>query len=722
MATSLLLHFDGANASTTLVDEVGHPFTASGNAQISTAESKFGGTSLLLDGTGDYISTADSADFDFGSSSFTIEAWIRPNLSADRSIISKRDSTSTTGWALEARSTGAVWFRANIGGSWSDTALATTTGILTTNTWAHVALVRNGSSWTLYVDGVSRATLTNSGALSNVATALRLGMSNQAGENYYSGYIDEVRINKGEALYTSAFVVPTQQYFHQNTVLLLRCDGTNGSTTFRDETGKTVTANGNAQISTTQSKYGGASALLDGTGDYLTVGSSSDFDFGTNDFTVEWWAYQSSAKIVSHIDFRGGTSSSPRLMVYNNSSPFTDLRLYVSGADRITAPSGTLIPGQWQHFAICRSAGTTRLFVDGVQVGSSWADSTTYTAATLQIGGNSVTTDRDFNGYIDDLRICRAAKYTAAFTPPAATHDYEYATLLIHADGNNAQTCIRDENGHAITAVGNAQISTAQSKFGGSALLLDGSGDYLNCGDSADYEFGSGDFTMEMWVRLTGYSIGFGGFYAGVLVGKDASGARAFHWKITGTSSSWTNLVFSTAGTEVSVAWTPSLNTWYHVAICKSGTNLRFFVDGVQVGSTQTHSTTIADVSTALTIGGMLFSGFEYQIPAYIDEVRISKGYARYTANFTPPALPFTLLGQYTYTISGTVYDDTGAVASRTIRLYRRDTGALVAETTSTGGTFTFQNPDDREYYLVALDDSSGTQYNALIYDKVVRG
>lgn len=220
---------------------------------------------------------------------------------------------------------------------------------------------------------------------------------------------------------------------------------------------------------------------------------------------------------------------------------------------------------------------------------------------------------------------------------------YDNVSLLLHCEGTDGSTTFTDSgpNPKTVTAAGNAHIETDQFKYGSASGQLDGSGDYLNCGDHADFEFGSGDFTLEAWIRFSGYSSSFGGFYAGVIIGKDAVGARAFHWKIIGTSSSWTTIVFSTAGTEVSASYTFSLNTWYHLAVCKSGTTLRFFVDGTQAGTNQTHNSTISNVATALTVGSILYTNVEYYFPGFLDEVRITKGVARYTENFTAPTAAF---------------------------------------------------------------------------------
>lgn len=210
---TLLMHFDGTNGSTTFTDQKGHTFTAGGNAQLDTAEKEFGTASLLLDGTGDYISTPDSADFDFGSGDFTIEFWANPaSLASDGGVISKRPPLAN-GWAIEIRATGAVWLRANIGGIYSDTQVVTGTGVITAGTWYYVALVRSGTSWYIFVDGVVQGTATISGTLENSANALAMGRSAYStDENPFNGNIDEMRITKGVARYTSGFSTPVAPF------------------------------------------------------------------------------------------------------------------------------------------------------------------------------------------------------------------------------------------------------------------------------------------------------------------------------------------------------------------------------------------------------------------------------------------------------------------------------------------------------------------------------
>jgi hypothetical protein len=211
--------------------------------------------------------------------------------------------------------------------------------------------------------------------------------------------------------------------FRSQVSLLLHGDGTNGSTTITDNSPspKTVTAVGNAQISTAQSKFGGASIAFDNAGDYLTLASNSAFAFGTGDFTIEFWVFMNSLKngvnfINSNSGSAGGTNSV--ILGLNGSNA---LEYYINGGSRIN-DSVALATSSWVHVALCRGSGTSRIFKNGSQVGTSFADTQTVSSTnTFLIGTRNDTLAFSFDGYIDDLRITKGvARYTANFTPPAA--------------------------------------------------------------------------------------------------------------------------------------------------------------------------------------------------------------------------------------------------------------------------------------------------------------
>lgn len=216
--------------------------------------------------------------------------------------------------------------------------------------------------------------------------------------------------------------------------------------------------------------------------------------------------------------------------------------------------------------------------------------------------------------------------------------------ILLHMEGANGSTTFTDVFGHTVTAIGNAQHTTTDPLYGTSSYLGDGSGDWLEISDSADIELGASDFAIEATFKLSGYSISYSGYYVATLVGKAASGAGnlAFYFALSGTASSWDNLYFvaNDGSYSVSVPFSFALNTRYRVAVCRSGSNLRFFVEGTQVGSTQAISITIANNAIPWSVGGIPYTANNYSLPGRIDEVRVTWA-PRLVSNYTPSAVAF---------------------------------------------------------------------------------
>ena len=220
----------------------------------------------------------------------------------------------------------------------------------------------------------------------------------------------------------AAVAGPTDPDF-ANVSLLLHGDGVNGSTTIVDSSPspKTVTATGDAQISTAQSKFGGASMYFDGSGDYLAITEASNsFTFGTGDFTIEFWLYPSNLNSVAIIlDWRTtGGLQDVRPTIYRDGS-----NLYLFANGNLIIGNSALTNQVFQHIALAKSSGSTRLFVDGTQVGSTYSDSLNYLSpqgGAIYVGAVGSGTF-GMNGYIDDLRVTKGvARYTANFTPPTA--------------------------------------------------------------------------------------------------------------------------------------------------------------------------------------------------------------------------------------------------------------------------------------------------------------
>lgn len=287
---------------------------------------------------------------------------------------------------------------------------------------------------------------------------------------------------------------------------------------------------------------------------------------------------------------------------------------------------------------------------------------------------------------------------------------YASVSLLLHGDGTNGSTTFTDNSPtpKTVTAGGNAVISTAKSKFGGSSMYFDGTGDYLSVPASSAFQFGTGAFTIEAWVYLTATP----GAQGAQIFGRQEYGVGSdyvFHIKSDRTLTFY--LSTAVANVATSTATVP-LNSWCHVAVTRSGTTFTVFIDGVGESGSSALSTEVP-YAVAYSIGADQ-NGDEANFTGYIDDLRITKGVARYTANFTAPTRAFSNgLGE----VEGVVRDDANAFCARTVRAYRRDTGALVASTTSDAstGSYILATPTLDEIQRIVLDDSGGTAYNDII-------
>lgn len=209
------------------------------------------------------------------------------------------------------------------------------------------------------------------------------------------------------------------------TKLLLHCEGSDGSTKFIDETGKVGTVSGNLQIDTAQYKYGLASGLGDGTGDYLTFDSHADFAIGTGDFTFDCWL---------RFAVNTGLHGIFRINSYNNGIELLhrfdtgNINFYIANTEHNVAWSPSI--NTWYHFAITRSSGTIRLYVGGSQIGSDISDAGNIQQGAVELFGNS-RTGSYFNGWQDEIRLLKGeAAWTTAFTPPTSGYNLPNGKFL----------------------------------------------------------------------------------------------------------------------------------------------------------------------------------------------------------------------------------------------------------------------------------------------------
>ena len=341
---------------------------------------------------------------------------------------------------------------------------------------------------------------------------------------------------------------------------------------------KTITVNGNAAVSATQSKFGGGSIEFDGTGDKLTVASSSDFAFGTGDFTAEAWIYRATTT-GAHCIFDFRSASAAA----NGILLFTNnsIQYYVAGSTRISVTTSGSASG-WCHVALVRSSGTTSLYFNGISVGS-YVDTNSYSTSTVTVGAyyNNVTY---FNGYIDEARISNTARYTATFTPTTTAFVDDFNTKLL-VNGN----------------------STIVDDVGGTAT----------------------DFTLEAWIYPTVTT------YHSIFDFRSVSTEAAIYLGINLSDQIYLYVNGVVPITTAAI----SLNVWTHVAVARSSGTTKIYVNGTQSGSSWADITNYGPTKP-LRIGAW-FNNL-YGFTGYIDEVKISKGIARYTTTFTAPTTALT--------------------------------------------------------------------------------
>lgn len=651
---TMLLHGDGTNGgqNNTFLDSSTNNFTITRNGNTTQGTfSPYGSNwANYFDGTNAYLSIPDNAAFDLGSGDFTIELWFFADGTqfSGCSLASQAINTYFTPWMFYINTGNALEFYSSSNGSSFDVAAGATIGTFVPNTWNHAAICRSGTSIRCFLNGVVGSTTTTSATLVNATTPLYVGMRAPGVDPYYKGYISNFRLVKGTALYTSAFTPSTAPLTAITNTQLLTCQ----SNRFIDNSTNafTITVNGNTSVqrfnpfgaSTAYStSVIGGSGYFDGSGDYLGFPNNTAFDFSTGDFTVEAWVYRvgtGSGSQVYEAIIGGNTSGVPYWTLYVNSSNNTVV--WYGNDSTLRSTSNTITNNTWNHIAVSRSSGTLKIFINGVQ-GYSASVSTSYS---LGSGGGGIgldsasTGNKYFYGYINDTRVVKGtALYTSAFTPPTAPLTAVSGTSLLTNLTNGA--IFDNAMMNDLETVGNAQISTSVVKFGTGSLYFNGTSDALSILNTpTSTVWGTESWTIEGWIYPTAVSSSYRTIYANGIPVQIFQTSGSVEIYISSTNG-YSYIVNGLTGPASSV----SVNTWVHFAVVKNGSAYRVYVNGVG-GSTVTDATAIAYTSTTnANIGNAPFGS--YPFVGYIDDFRITKGYARYTSNFTPPTAAFSNTG-----------------------------------------------------------------------------
>ena len=376
---SLHLKMDGANGSTTFTDSSPNALavTAVGNAQISTTQSRYNGSAGYFDGVGDYLS-ATSTQLDFSTGDFTIEFWFYASSTSGTQMLFE----SGTGVPNDLQIliyNGTVSF--GVGGG-SNTVSLSVSGLQ----WNHIACVKSGTSLFFFLNGSVSSSTTQT---INSKTAVYIG-SRSNGSISFNGYIDNLKITKGVARYTSAFTSPPIP-----------------------STCTDLTKNKNVGTLTNGVDYNfsnGGSLVFDGTNDYMVSPTSTLFNFATGDFTVEMWVYPTSVKTFSLLDFRiNETNPNGNAFVIGTSA--SNLWVVYQNGNQITGP--TVVANQWTQVVVNRIGTAIKMFLNGTQIGSTWTTSNSFTDGAFVLGTDYPLNARFFQGNISIIRIYKGKGLTS---------------------------------------------------------------------------------------------------------------------------------------------------------------------------------------------------------------------------------------------------------------------------------------------------------------------
>lgn len=644
---TLLLTGDGTNGAqnNTFVDSSSNNFTITRNGNTTQGTfSPYGDLwSNYFDGSS-YFTIPDNAAFNLGNSNFTIECWAYfTSAQALQCCVGQIQSSSDNRSFLLCVSGSKPYFEVRSG-----TTAYAVTGVsnFVQNVWTHLAAVRNGNTLTLYQNGTSLGTVDVTGVTVNNSTNLvgvgcGGGYTDPAG--LMNGYISNCRVVVGTAIYTSTFTPPTAPLTAVSGTALLTCQ----SNRFIDNSSNnfTLTVNGTPSVQRfspfnptapySASTIGG-SGYFNGTTDYLSVAANTILNIGSGNFTVEGWfntsAPSASAGIVGAWNnnlFNIQLSASKLTFAW---APFSTSVAPIIGTTIIRANT-------WYHFAAVRNGNTFTLYLNGVSEGS-FSTATTAASMTTPLITGAVTVDdsviRYFTGNISNIRVVKGtAVYTSNFTPPSAPLTAITNTSLLCNFTNAGIPDAAMQND--LETVGNAQVSTSVKKYGTGSLYFDGTGDWLTVSSPTAPNIlnigESGNFTIEFWLYVPDATFEL---YEDIITWRTASATNTGILLNNGVLTAWLM-----AGSGVSLTDTTgalSATTWYHVAVVRNNGTLTIYKNGTSVASAASTVNVTPNTSVyPISIGKWVASTGE-NLSGYIDDLRITKGLARYTANFTPPA------------------------------------------------------------------------------------
>ena len=666
----LLKSNDSDNDTGTLTDRSSNNYTLTRTGspqQCSFSPYHPGGYSLYFGGN-DNIEVAEHESTRVGDSDFTIEAWIYNNEVSStglQTIFAQGASGIYAPFNLYISNGGSgqpgkgkfVVPISSTGNSWDITDgnnSGLSSGTYENFQWIHVALVRQGSSFKLYVNGTLDSTIaTSSATLMTPTEPSAVGARRSLGEGF-GGWIRDVRLVIGHAVYTGNFTPPTEPLTSITNTKLLLCslpyvaltgDASANARPISEINGTPQTHRFGPydHLQYDKTLHGGSIDFRNGNNYYRAPFSIT----GVNNITVEAWIYMENVTthnvIYTQYPNSNPTAYPGRHLFYVSSG--TGKLQYWTSSDGVSEHSHVLELNTWYHVAYVKSGNTVKLYVNGNgQTGVGTHDVTIFNE-NLTIGAVPENSNW-FAGQISDLRITyNDTTYTGDFTPPTAPLSADSDTKLLTAQNDNGVWCTQGRVLHRTTAT----PSNVSRKFQSSSSIVYSGDAYILVEQKRFFHLGDKDFTFETWLAFTSTSSDT--VFRRVFMASDG-GNVANNFQIlvnpgggnqygsAGSLMVWAQNASNASSWITTDTTTFNDGNWHHLAATRQNGTVRLFVDGTKYGTdltSWTHGPTgnvAPRISAYSTASQGNFSG-------YMQDLRYTIGLARYTANFTPPTEEF---------------------------------------------------------------------------------
>ena len=551
--------------------------------------------SVYFDGSGDYITTPSAGAFQL-EKDFTIECWVYPlSFSGSPSIWCA--GTETTNRFITALNTSGQITTNLYSGS-----TTTYSGIIPANQWTHLAWVRYGSTFRLFINGTaSTTTETQTGTFGN--GTFRIG-ADASGATGFLGYISNFRIVKDIAVYFGNFISPTAPLsFDTNS----------------------------------------ASGFFNGTSNYLDMATTNNtnFDWIAGNTTIETWIFPTSVSGYKSIISKNNISTNNDWDLALDSTGKLNW-FYWRGSSQVLTSTTAVTLNTWSHVAFVynRSSQQINLFINGANTaGAAYSPTRDLGSSSLKIGASYAgmvgSTTAYFSGYMSQFRIVQnnlpvlySSNFTPSLVPLTSIPGTKLLTLQSSTIKDNSPSALRIETNVPVTGLS----ATSDGYY---SHYFDGTGDYLTIPNNPAFNVGSENFTIEFWFYTTNLVANWYIFGKG-----DAATVAGSSFSFANLGTTW-QIYYNTSSTLSLTQPVFTTNQWTHIAVVRNSTTVTVYKDGVSASTGNIGAGVVNATASPVYVGGYAaltpFSG-------YISNFRLVKGTAVYTSTFTPPTAPLTAI------------------------------------------------------------------------------